>query len=563
LITLLKRVPLHVWDPLEETAEDKTDAHRDRFLGLDMEVAEEGSSDSEEVVFFNSEQKGSTAERQKLKVEVLARRNKAEEVELAGQSKSNGRKDFSVEGANLLVQSKRSLKQKVNQNLRRCETSKKAYDSGVGVHPEKLLPVTAISESLLDDSLEFAKRFNADVNFVHAKFAARKPLGLRVEEKMKIKSRSSICRSKLERALLHADIVVIKQSLDIGGAVSARSGGLSTPMTRILSNDSKGERQASKKRKPAPPAGTSDGIYSAAPGCLATVSKAPALEAAVPFKHANPIIPSTSASSMLEGKVKGKPQHGELSKPAAKKVSAVVTKVKPVPMSLRPAVTFPSIKKLSFKIPREKKKPESLAVRVAKLWREAISVDSTGQWCGAKRVSVRKSSRSLLEYESWLKVGKNLDIADWREGGVGQRSRIRASAADPLGLQQLGSSSENLTSRNGSSTVLPYDFLRKQLQEKEEKPRQRPPQITLHTGVNITHHATRWSSSEERLESEVSERLPTLSEHRMSAAVESHENEQDHNRLTEFNVEKGFANSASSSLSGMVGRGRKKLRLGS
>merc|ERR1719341_515839 len=100
----------------------------------------------------------------------------------------------------------------VNQSLkngRRCEIGNKTDNNK---NPSTL---TAISESLLDDSLEFAKRFNADVNFVHAKFAARKPLSLRVEEKMKIKSRSSICRSKLERALLHADIVVIKQSLDI------------------------------------------------------------------------------------------------------------------------------------------------------------------------------------------------------------------------------------------------------------------------------------------------------------------------------------------------------------
>jgi len=517
-----------------------------------MEVAEEGSSDSEEVVFFNSQQKGSALERQKLKVEVLAR-SKTKEG-LVCQSKPNGRKNDPVKEASIPIQRKRSKKQMVNQ---RCEISKRADNS------EKATTLTAIGESLLDDSLEFAKRFSAEVNFVHAKFAARKPLGLRVEEKGKMRSRSSSCRLKLERALLHADIVVIKQSLDVGGAVSTQSGGLLTPMTGSFSKsgDSKGEKQVSKRRKPDPPAGTSGerGMSSAVPVCPATVSKAPT----APFEHSNSIMPSTSTSPMLEGNVEAKPQRVGSSKPATKKVSDVVTKAKPVPMPPRPAVTFPSIKKLAFKIPREKKKPESLAVRVGKLWREAISVDPTGQWCGAKRVSVRKSSRSLLEYESWLKVGKNLDIADWREGGVGQRSRIRASAADPLGLQQLGSSSENLTSRNGSSTVLPYDFLRKQLQEKEEKPRQRPPQITLHTGVNITHHATRWSSSEERLESEVSERLPTLSEHRMSAAVESHENEQDHNRLTEFNVEKGFANSASSSLSGMVGRGRKKLRLGS
>ena len=50
-------------------------------------------------------------------------------------------------------------------------------NSGKGAPRPSLL--TSLSQSLLDDSLEFAKRFNADINFVHAKFAARKPLGLR------------------------------------------------------------------------------------------------------------------------------------------------------------------------------------------------------------------------------------------------------------------------------------------------------------------------------------------------------------------------------------------------
>ena len=52
---------------------------------------------------------------------------------------------------------------------------------------------------------------------------------------------------------------------------------------------------------------------------------------------------------------------------------------KPLLKPPKPAVVFPSIKKLAFKIPREKKKPDSLAMRVGKLWREAISVDPTGK----------------------------------------------------------------------------------------------------------------------------------------------------------------------------------------
>lgn len=54
----------------------------------------------------------------------------------------------------------------------------------------------------------------------------------------------------------------------------------------------------------------------------------------------------------------------------------MVAKVELMPP--KPAVIFPSIKKLAFKIPRGKTKPESLALRVGRLWREAISVDQTG-----------------------------------------------------------------------------------------------------------------------------------------------------------------------------------------
>ena len=57
-------------------------------------MAEEGSSDSEEVVFFNIQQKGRALERQKLKVEVLAR-SKTKEG-LVCQSKPNGRKNVPV-----------------------------------------------------------------------------------------------------------------------------------------------------------------------------------------------------------------------------------------------------------------------------------------------------------------------------------------------------------------------------------------------------------------------------------------------------------------------------------
>merc|ERR1719234_757821 len=130
-----------------------------------------------------------------------------------------------------------SLKNSVNNP--RNEIRKEANKDDTKINPEKCngrpSPLTAISKSLLDDSLEFAKRFNADVNFVHAKFAARKPLGLRVEEK-RTKKTSSKSRLKLEHALLHADIVVIKQSLDKGGGAQCLGGSTISPFSKCFLN---------------------------------------------------------------------------------------------------------------------------------------------------------------------------------------------------------------------------------------------------------------------------------------------------------------------------------------
>ena len=268
-----------------------------------MEAVEEGSSDSEEVVFFNREQVGNAAENQKLRVDALATGNETKverEEELLFQLKPNGRTSASVKGGTISTKrrgsgnQKNTLKQMPNQSLKnrvnnpRCEIRKEANNGATEINPEKCngkaSPLTAISKSLLDDSLEFAKRFNADVNFVHAKFAARKPLGLRVQEKKKKKT-SSRSRLKLERVLLHADIVVIKQSLDKGGAVSALSGGHLTPGRESFSKSgiSKGEKQVqvSKRRKPDLPAAKESGVPSAAPVCPrpVTVSEVPAPQA--------------------------------------------------------------------------------------------------------------------------------------------------------------------------------------------------------------------------------------------------------------------------------------------
>ena len=177
-------------------------------------------------------------------------------------------------------------------------------------------------------------------------------------------------------------------------------------------------------------------------------------------------------------------------------------------------------------------------------------------------------------------MGRNEDIADWREGRAGQRSRIRASAADPLGLQQLSDSSENLTSRNGSSIVRTYDIVSKQSREKEERAGRRPALNASNANVSFTRPATGFSSS--RGKPEGNGRLPTLPETRMSgetsfsiaspsvigaanigSQIINNDNARDQNRSTGFIAERVIANPTSSSLAGMVGRGRKRLRLGS
>ena len=174
-------------------------------------------------------------------------------------------------------------------------------------------------------------------------------------------------------------------------------------------------------------------------------------------------------------------------------------------------------------------------------------------------------------------------MADWREGRAAQRSRVRGSAADPLGLQQLSNSSENLTNGNGSSAIRPFDIVGKELRGMEEKrPGNSSHQNTLQADVNIKCPATGVSSStrKSRLTKDRNEVLPTPPENLMSGAMSigpssviggaviecqsvNPANGQDRNRPIKSNGEKGIADSSSGSLAGMVGRGRKRLRLGS
>ena len=239
-----------------------------------MEVAEDDSDDSgEEVVFFK---------RKQTNVEVIpTRKPKAEETAL----KDNIKRRLSLSpGSNRKIRDKdphNSWKQKNRKDImskqllgtQKWQSSKETemkdvvantIDSrGVG----KSSPSAVPCKSLLDDSFEFAKRFKADTNFVHAKFAARKPLGLRVE-KGRGKSSSSESRSKLERVLLHADIIAIKQSLDTGGSVSnSRGQGPGLKRGLFECGDSKEEGATSKKMKSNSFSAESDHTRSATPNC--------------------------------------------------------------------------------------------------------------------------------------------------------------------------------------------------------------------------------------------------------------------------------------------------------
>ena len=184
-------------------------------------------------------------------------------------------------------------------------------------------------------------------------------------------------------------------------------------------------------------------------------------------------------------------------------------------------------------------------------------------------------------------MGKDGDVADWSEGKVGQRSRVRASAVDPLGLQQLSDSSENLSSRTASSTVMPLVIVSRESRQQEKTEKNIGNgfrQSTLHPDVNIIRTATGLSSSTGKagIMSDRKERVSTVPENLMSgpkslncapssssggAVIGSQstnqENEQDLNSPRESNAEKSLVTTGS--LAGMVGRAgrRKKLRLGS
>ena len=120
--------------------------------------------------------------------------------------------------------------------------------------------------------------------------------------------RSCSSTSKLKRALLNADIVAIKQSLDRGMAVSTLSGGILRSMGSLPKSSEEKKAQVSKKRKPNLLAAEQAGMPYAAP-VAAPISKGAALET-------NQIIHDAQAvsimHSMIERRVKSKLRHGLL-----------------------------------------------------------------------------------------------------------------------------------------------------------------------------------------------------------------------------------------------------------
>lgn len=108
---------------------------------------------------------------------------------------------------------------------------------------------------------------------------------------------------------------------------------------------------------------------------------------------------------------------------------------------LQPPISFPSVNTKSFKIPRAKKPALCVKKQVGQMWREALAVDVTGQWCMLEtRVRVsRPSVRPLLQYEEWLVTGGAGDMAVWSRTDVQckvrePRVRLGARTRDPLGL---------------------------------------------------------------------------------------------------------------------------------
>ena len=165
------------------------------------------------------------------------------------------------------------------------------------------------------------------------------------------------------------------------------------------------------------------------------------------------------------------------------------------------------------------------------------------------------------------------DVADWREERAGQRSRLRPTATDPLGLRQISDSPGSLTCEVDSSRLRPpVEIASERLCSKGEEQRKSPRLSSPRS--DVSHSTPRpvrgrfevketcgpQGASTVMLES-LSSRLtaPSPVSHVEVVQKENPENRGGHTTPNKPRVDQVVS---CNSLSAMVGRGRRKLRLG-
>ena len=161
------------------------------------------------------------------------------------------------------------------------------------------------------------------------------------------------------------------------------------------------------------------------------------------------------------------------------------------------------------------------------------------------------------------------DVADWREERAGQRSRLRPTATDPLGLRQISDSPGSLTCEVDSSRLRPpVEIASERLCSKGEEQRLSSPRS------DVSHSTPR----PVRGMLEVKEKcrpqaVSTVMLKSLSSRVAAPSSVSDIDVVRKQNPENrgGYITPpepkadqvvSCNSLSAMVGRGRRKLRLG-
>ena len=160
-------------------------------------------------------------------------------------------------------------------------------------------------------------------------------------------------------------------------------------------------------------------------------------------------------------------------------------------------------------------------------------------------------------------------MADWREEGAGQRSRVRPTATDPLGLRQISDSPGSLVCKGDLSRLRPKspksEEHRKSL--RSSSPRSDVSHATPRPARGLFEVKEKNRSKAlstaiiKSMSSQGSGSLPAPSPVSDVGVVrkQNPENRGGQITLTEPTVDQVVS---CNSLSGMVGRGRRKLRLG-